>query len=203
MFVFDRFLCSSRSAAIRAWSRTRVATLIILFSIIIVGLAHIYIPIQYQLRQTRLKCPQSQTAPAAFQGIWTLIICSLGPSITMLVFGLLTIRHIQQSVARIKTQIIQIQPQTEPLPQQKQLQRPRTTDRQLIQMTIVQCIYFSLMSSPLSINWIYTSMRSNVVSDALQSAEDDFFFGHIYYPIFHRRMYKFLSIYTVKSIVSR
>jgi hypothetical protein len=78
----------------------------------------------------------------------------------MLIFGSLTILHVQQSTRRVLYQKTGDQTQTEPprLPQE-QLQRQKTTDRQLIQMMIVQCIYFSLTSSPAGIFWIYSSWK--------------------------------------------
>jgi hypothetical protein len=168
-------LCSSRSVAIRAWSNSRVASITILFTIPAVGLSYIYVPIQYEIIQTTRKCPASQGNNLLFNGIWNLIVFSLGPSIVMLIFGSLTIRHVQLSVQRVAPQTINIKDAFTRPPQQEQLQRQKTTDRQLTQMMVVQVIYFSLLSSPVSINWLYTSLRSNVVIDALQSAKDTLF----------------------------
>ena len=90
----------------------------------------------------------------------------------MLVFGSLTIRHVQQSVR--KTAPMNIQSGSVRSPQGQSKQR-KTTDRQLIQMMLVQCIYYSLMATPISVFWIYNSLRINVVSNALQNAKDTLF----------------------------
>ena len=42
-------------------------------------------------------------------------------------------------------------------------------------MMFVQCIYFSLMATPVSVYWIYSSLRINIVPDALQLAKDTLF----------------------------
>ncbi|CAF1411486.1 unnamed protein product [Adineta steineri] len=173
----DRFLCSSTSATIRGWSSRRVATRAILVVTIIVPLFYLYVPIIFQNIETVTKCPLAQTTFPLFNGIWNLLIFSLGPSIVMLIFGLLTIQHVRQSRKRIVSQNIQVQNQTESITpaQQEQLKRQKTTDRQLLQMMLVQCVYFSLWSTPISVLYIYTALRINVVPDALQLAKDSLF----------------------------
>lgn len=111
MFIYYRFLCSSRSVAIRAWSSCRVASLTILFIIPAVGLSYIYVPIQYHVEKTIRKCPTSQGNNLLFNGIWNLMIFSLGPSIIMLIFGSLTIRHVRSAVKRVIPVNIHIQNQ--------------------------------------------------------------------------------------------
>ncbi|CAF1401337.1 unnamed protein product [Adineta steineri] len=172
-----RFLCSSTSATVRAWSSRRVATRAILIITIIVPLFYLYVPIIFQNIQTVTKCPPAQTTFPLFNGIWNLLIFSLGPSTVMLIFGLLTIRHVQRSGKRIVPQNIQVQNQTESitLAQQEQLKRQKTTDRQLLKMMLVQCVYFSLLSTPVSALYIYTALRINIVPDALQLAKDSLF----------------------------
>jgi hypothetical protein len=100
-----------------------------------------------------------------------MIVFSLGPTITMLVFGSLTIRHVRQSVRRIMSVKTQTQTVNDPQPQQ----RRNATDRQLIQIMLVQCAVFSVTASPVSISWVYTSVRSNVMTDALEKAKDNLF----------------------------
>ena len=143
VLIFYRFLCSSRSVAIRAWSNVRVASRIIPAITLVVGLLYIYIPIQNKTVQVgRFKCPSNQSNPPAFQGAWSFIIYSMGPPIVMLIFGSLTIRHVQQSITRLAplkaithTQNLS---QTE-LTQQK-FQPQKMIDQQLIKMMIVQCV---------------------------------------------------------------
>ena len=141
--------------------------------ILVVGLFYIYVPIEFQLKLTQSRCPSNQGNNPTFVAIWNLLVFSLGPSTVMLIFGSLTIRHVQQSVKRVVPQITQTLSQTQP-PLQEQQQRRKTPDRQLIQMMIVQCAYFTLMSTPISINWIYVAVRPNVIPTALQNATDNF-----------------------------
>jgi hypothetical protein len=157
----------------RSWSNLRVASRTILFIIPVVGLCYIYVPIEFVLKPTVVKCPVYQGDNPIFIGIWNLLIFSLGPSTVMLFFGSLTIRHVQQSIGRLAPQNIQTLNQTEPR-HREQLQRRKTTDRQLIQMMIVQCVYFSLLSTPISINWIYISLRPAVIPNARQNAIDNY-----------------------------
>ncbi|CAF1381049.1 unnamed protein product [Adineta ricciae] len=167
----DRFLCSSRSPTLRSWSSVRVATWTILLITIIILLIFMYIPITYEILPGRIRCPASQSRTAGFNGIWTLIVFSLGPPIVMLCFGSLTIRHIRQQLKKVNItnneNIVQTQ-----LPQ---IRRQKRTDRQLIQMMLVQCLYFSITSILVSINWFYFTVRSPVVIDVVQGAKDDAF----------------------------
>ncbi|CAF1065049.1 unnamed protein product [Adineta steineri] len=172
----SRFLCSSPSATLRGWSSLRVASRAILFVIVVVALFYLYVPIQYENILMSTKCSPTQSTDPLFTGIWNLLIFSLGPSIVMLSFGLLTFRHVQQSGKRMVPQSNQVQNQTESItPQQDQLRRKKKTDRQLLQMILVQSVYFSLLSTPVSVWYIYTALRINVVPDALQSAKDTLF----------------------------
>jgi hypothetical protein len=174
VFTFYRFLCSSQSVAIRAWSNVRVASHTILLVIPIVGLGYIHTALKNERDQTSHKCAAYDPTYILFNGLWSLFMFSLGPSVVMLIFGSLTIRHVRQSVRRTMPQNIPSQIQTE-RPLQTQLKRQKMTDRQLIQMMVVQCAYFSLMSTPASVYWIYTAARINIVPDAVQHAKDVFF----------------------------
>ncbi|CAF0825527.1 unnamed protein product [Adineta steineri] len=169
----DRFLCSSRSASLRAWSNIRVASWTIPIMTIMIGFTYIYVLILYQLKAGHLRCPANQGSFAFFQGIWNLVVFSLGPPCIMFCFGSLTIHNIRQTGKRVISRNNHINDQTKQ--PQSQLQNQKKTDRQLIQMMIVQCVYFSITSSLISINYIYMSVRPPLVLDALQVAKDDLF----------------------------
>ena len=163
----------------RSWSNIHVATRIILLVVLIVGLLYIYIPIYYQLRKSTYTCPASQGAFIYFNGIWNFIIFSLGPLIVMLIFGSLTIRHVQQSLQRCAPQEA-----TNPSPnsiiitttiKKTNQRRRKAIDRQLIRMMIIQCVYFSVLSTPISVQYIYYAVNITVEVDALQRAKDDLF----------------------------
>ncbi|UJR34733.1 hypothetical protein I4U23_027510 [Adineta vaga] len=90
----------------------------------------------------------------------------LGPSLMMLIFGSLTIRHIQRSAKTVAVQTTQVQ---------NQMKRQKTTDRQLIQMMLVQCLYFSLLTTPSSVYYLYSSITMSTVSSPLQMAKNSLF----------------------------
>jgi hypothetical protein len=101
-FILYRFLCSSSSTTVRQWSHLRIANRAILFIIVIIGLFYIYVPIVFENIQTNSRCPYTQTTFPLFNGIWNLLIFSLGPSIIMLIFGLLSIRNLGSTEFRPK-----------------------------------------------------------------------------------------------------
>ncbi|CAF1227563.1 unnamed protein product [Adineta steineri] len=169
----DRFLCSSRSASLRTWSNIRVASWTISIMTIMIAFTYIYVPILYQLKAGNNKCPGSQGPSTTFNGIWNLVVFSLGPPCVMFCFGSLTIHNIREVGRRVIPRNNQINGQTRQ--PQLQLQNQKKTDRQLIQMMIVQCVYLSITSSLTSINTLYMSLRPPMVSNALQVAKDDLF----------------------------
>jgi magnesium-transporting ATPase (P-type) len=90
---------------------------------------------------------------------------SIGPSIAMLIFRLLTVRHIRQAESENKLNKTQ---------SSVEQNRRKKIDRQLIRMMLVQCIVFSSTASTFSIVWLYGSIRSNFyMVDALQRAKDN------------------------------
>jgi hypothetical protein len=137
---------------------------------LIVGLSYLHVPIYFQLNTLQRICVPSRGIYQIFFGVWSTVTFSLGPPVIMLVSGSLTIRHTRQTVRRIVAHNIQTQTITVPQPRQ----RRNGTDRQLIQMMLVQCAVFTVTATPTSINYIYTSVRSNVAIDALQKAKDNF-----------------------------
>ncbi len=89
-----------------------------------------------------------------FFAISNLVLFSIGPSIAMLIFGLLTLRHIRQAASGNKLNKTQ-----NPVEQD----RRKKIDRQLIRMMLVQCIVFSSTASTFSIVWLYGSILSNFI----------------------------------------
>ena len=103
-----------------------------------------------------------------FYCVWNLIVYSIGPPLIMLYFGICTVQNMRQSIRRIEINNLQIQ---------NLRQRHKVADRQLIQMMLVQCFIFILTASLPSIQFIYTSVRSNIIIDALQAAKDNLFYN--------------------------
>ena len=129
----------------------------------------------FKLKQEISRCPANQGTYPIFYGIWNLIIFSLGPSIAMLIFGFLTIQHVRQSMRRVIHSEITNQLQIESPPLQEQLRRQKKIDRQLIRMMLVQCLYFTVLSTPVSVSLIQQAVKVNVVQDTLQNAKDSLF----------------------------
>ncbi|CAF4127082.1 unnamed protein product [Adineta steineri] len=138
-----------------------------------IGFTYIYVLILYQLKAGNNKCPGSQGPSTIFNGIWNLVVFSLGPPCIMFCFGSLTIHNIRQVGRRVIPRNNRIDGQAKQ--PQLQLQNQKKTDRQLIQMMIVQCAYLSITSSLTSINTLYMSLRPPMVLNALQVAKDDLF----------------------------
>lgn len=166
--IFYRFLCSSASAAIRAWSNLRVASRMIPAMILIIGLIYIHVLVYYQVNQQKTTCASVDGIYQKFFGICNLIVFGLGPPILMLLFGSLTIRHIRQTVRRIVPQNPQNHAEQQPQRRQK------ATDRQLIQMMLIQCFMFSATGIPGGILSIYTSAVSSVALNAVEKTLNNF-----------------------------
>ncbi|CAF0897030.1 unnamed protein product [Adineta steineri] len=144
--------------------------------VIVIGVVYTHILVQYENTSTVGKCYAGPSANPLFTGIWNLIIFSLGPSIIMLIFGSLTIRHVQHSVGRVNASHITTKSENaSAAPIQEKLQRQKTADRQLIRMMIAQCAYFAVLTTPISGSYIYISLTINTVLDDLQFAQVNLF----------------------------
>lgn len=162
----------------RSWSNVRTASFTIILATIMCCLANVFVLVQYTIRQGNVRCPTTQTNSSLFPGIWTLIIFSLGPSCIMLTFGLLTVRHIRQLGRRIKSNNMQVSPLAGGIVQldpQEQTRSQNNTDRQLIQMMLVQCVYFSFLSTPVGIYWIVQAVMPITLFDPFQATINDLF----------------------------
>ncbi|CAF0812842.1 unnamed protein product [Adineta steineri] len=163
----DRFLCSSPSTTLRAWSNLRVSIRTILVSTFIGSLCYIHILINNYIVPQLGLCYTLQGVYQTFASIWLFIIYSVGPSISMFLFGMLTIRNIRKSVRRIGI----IDNQTQPERSRK------TTDRQLTQMMFGQCIMYLITTLPYSAINMYLTFDLSTKSDALQTAKYNMLLG--------------------------
>ncbi|CAF2371503.1 unnamed protein product [Rotaria sp. Silwood2] len=164
-FIVLTSIDRSSSASFRALSSLRVVYRTVPLTVVLVGLAYIHVLFYYRISIQQQACVPMTGVYQQFFGVWHLVAFSLVPPMLMLFFGLSTIRSIRQSIRRVGQNNIQIQ-----IPRQ---QLRKSIDRQMIQMMLVQCIVFILTGSLPSINYLYTSLRSNVTIDALQSAKDN------------------------------
>ncbi|CAF1206502.1 unnamed protein product [Adineta ricciae] len=164
----DRFLCSSSSATLRAYSSLHSASRTIPVTSLLVGIALFHIPVYFQINMRQQTCVPMSGIYQTFFGVWNLVIFSVGPPLVMLCFGLRTVQHIRGSIQRTGATNVAVRTEN---------QRRKTTDRQLIQMMFVQCVIFMLTASLPSVQFIYTSVRSSLVIDDLQSAKDNLFYN--------------------------
>ena len=163
LLFINRFLCSSSSATIRRWSSTRVVPYCILATVSIVTLTYIHVPINSRLNAG----PSCAFIPGVYNaifGISNLFMFSMGPSITMIVFGLLTIRNLRGMMKRIEPKNNASRTQNTPRPPKK------AADRQLIQMMILQCIFCIVTATPTSLYYFYSAAMSSVPMSALEKA---------------------------------
>ena len=154
-----RFLCSSTSARLRAWSRVSLIWRAIPLTSLFVLLAYYHVPTYHAINVPQRLCFPIPGVYQTFFGIWNLIVFSVGPPGLMLLFGFLTVRHIRQSVRRI---VAENTPHTST--QVESQQRRKKADRQLIQMMLVQCVLFTRIASPTLLQYIYTSVRSTIIA---------------------------------------
>ncbi|CAF1535783.1 unnamed protein product [Adineta ricciae] len=164
----DRFVASSTSAKMRAWSSIRVTYYAIFVTTIMVGLFYIHVPIFYYVNQNTNTCLAPPGTYSTFYGIWNLFVFSLGPPFSMFILGALTIRNFRQSIKRIA-------PNNNPdnvTGNGNQIQqRRKAIDQQMIRMLLVQCLVFILTGAPVSIQYIYGAVA--ILSDPVESTKNN------------------------------
>ncbi|CAF1232434.1 unnamed protein product [Adineta steineri] len=156
----DRFLQSSSSATLRGWSSLRVTRLAIPFTTLLIGLMHIHILVYNTIVQSPLSCVGQSSTYQTFYSFFNLIIWALVPSLGMLIFGLLTIHQYRQGKKRVA-----------PTNTQNVRQKiSRSTDRQLIQMMLVQSLVFGLTTSAASFSFLGSLSDANSITDPIGAA---------------------------------
>ncbi|CAF4135098.1 unnamed protein product [Adineta steineri] len=157
----DRFLASSPSTNLRAWSNIHIATRVILITVLFICLINIHYPLnQTIVLLPKISCTFSSGTYQAFFSLWNLTIWSWIPTILMLISGLLTIRHIHQSKKRIT-------------PQNNSQQNQKKLDRHLIRMLIIQCFIFGFTTTVCSVIQLYVSITNSLIvkSDLTKAKE--------------------------------
>ncbi|CAF1068659.1 unnamed protein product [Adineta steineri] len=147
----DRYLCSAASTTMRAMSSVRVANRAIPLTILIIFIAYIHVPIFFKIdfvSATQTSTCNSRGPAGAYRTIlyyFDLIVYGLSPSFFMLLFGLLTLRNVQQSKRLI---VMPVANQTN-----------RKTNNQMLRMLIVQVLVYCVTGLVFSATIIYTSMN--------------------------------------------
>ncbi len=157
-------MCSSSSKAFRDWSSIRICKYVISLTIVLIGLTQIPILIYYEINPQPIICLGQTSLFQKLNGIFIMIEWSLIPSMTMLIFGFLTIRHIRQSTRRIANQNNINERQG----------RTKFIDRQLVQITLVQSILFGLTSASGAIGGMFNLIDDNTRNDPIALAKQDF-----------------------------
>lgn len=147
------------SPTLRRWSSVRASKWLISLAVVIVGLSQIPILIFYTVTLQPGVCLGQPNLFQKINGFFILIVWSLIPSSAMLVFGLLTIRHVKQSSQAMVRQ---------------RSQRMKFIDRQLIQITLIQSILFGLTSASGSLGGTFNILDDNSRRDPLELAKQSF-----------------------------
>jgi magnesium-transporting ATPase (P-type) len=160
--IFGRFLCNSSSAIFRGWSNIRVISRTIPITVLFICLAYIHLPFYYTLLLPQRTCAFTSSTYQAFYALWNLIFWSWIPSICMLIFGLLTVRNVRRGRMRVA-------------PKNCFPRHQKKTDRQLIQMLLIQCFVFGSTTTAFSIGTLYISITNNLMMKTdLQKAKDNY-----------------------------
>jgi hypothetical protein len=153
----DRYLCSSTSTSMRARSSVRVANRAIPLTILIVFIAYIHVPIFFKIdivSATQLPTCSSRGPAGTYRTIlyyFDLIVYGLSPSFFMLIFGLLTLRNVQQTKRLIAVPITNLLTRTD--------QINRKTNNHMLRMLIVQILVYCVTGVIFSATIIYTTIN--------------------------------------------
>ena len=109
-----------------------------------------HMPFYYTVLLPQQVCSVVSNSYQDFYAIWNLIFWSWIPTICMLVFGFLTVRHIRQGRRRVASQ-------------NQFRSNQKKTDQQLIQMLLVQSFVFGSTTTALSIGQLYISITNNLM----------------------------------------
>jgi hypothetical protein len=110
------------------------------------------------------QCDVESSTYAEFNSFCNLAMWSWAPSLGMFIFTLLTLRNVRQGKRR-----------TAPQNNQIILRNSRwSTERQLIQMTLGQCLALGLPTTAYSIGSLYVASKVNLQLNAAQEASETF-----------------------------
>ncbi|CAF1229156.1 unnamed protein product [Adineta steineri] len=157
----DRFFCSSTSSTLRRLSSLRVSLWLIPSVTIFIGITQIPILIFFKINAQPRICLGQPNLFQKVNGILIIIMWSLIPSLAMLIFGFLTVRHIRQSAQRAAGH----------KSGNRRKVRIKTVDRQLIQITLTQSILFGITSATGAIGGMFNIIDNGSRKDPLTLAK--------------------------------
>ena len=139
-----------------------MASRVIPFTVLFIAVAYIHLLFYQTLLLPQRVCTAVTNTYQSFSGLWNLIFWSWIPSICMLIFGLLIIRHIHQGRRRI-------------IPQNQLQQNQKKIDRQLIQMLLIQSFILGSTTTVVSIQSVYVSITNIlIIKNDLDQANDNY-----------------------------
>ena len=163
LFVFHRFLCSSSSATLRQLSNIRICYRIIPLTIFFISLTFIHMLIYFTITPTDQQCVGASSTYQKLNSFCNLIMWSWTPSFGMFIFTILTLRNVRQGKRRLAPQ-----QNNETVPRQNRW----SNERQLIQMTIGQCLALGLPTTAYSIGSLYIASKADLQKNALEEANE-------------------------------
>ncbi|CAF0843370.1 unnamed protein product [Adineta steineri] len=160
----DRCFCSSKSVNRRSWSSVRVANRAISLTILLNFLVYIHVPIFFRLdiNPATLKPVCYTTGPIgpyrSVLNYCNLFVFGICPSLCMFVFGILTVRHINQR-RRIHVASVAI------------AENRQRNERQILRMLLVQVAVYSITAISFSVGLIITTVITSQPLNVLQAAQ--------------------------------
>jgi len=155
----------------RSWSSVRVANRIIPLTILIVTIGYIHVAIFFNISiipATQQPICYPSGPPGTYRIVlsyFNLIFLGLSPGCCMLVFGLLTLRNIEQSKRLV------VMPATNSVNTTNQTNRK--TNSQMLRMLIFQVLVYSITGLTFSVAWIYTAIIAIQPQNVFQLAQQN------------------------------
>jgi hypothetical protein len=143
-------------------SNIRITFRLIPITIVFVSLTFIHILVYYTIFPGYQQCDGGSSGYQEFNSFCNLVMWSWAPSFGMFILTLLTLRNVRQGKRRLAPQSNQTAPR----------QGRSSTDRQLIQMTLGQCLALGLPTTAYSIGSLYVASRADLPLNAAQQASD-------------------------------
>lgn len=145
--------------ALRRWSSTRIASRVIPLTVLFVALIYLHLPFHYTIIFPQRTCTFESSDYQAFFALFNMVIWSWIPTVCMLTFGALILRHIHLVRQRV-------------VPQNT---AQRKTDRQLIRMLFFQSFVLCSMTTTLAISSLYISITNGLRAKTdFEKAKDNY-----------------------------
>lgn len=172
----DRYCISCRDVRRRNLSNLRYTHRLMIITLIGGTLVfgetfYCYVP---NLRNSPLTCYGRNLACRLYNEISSAVFFVFIPSMIMLVFGWATVKNVRKLILSI----------TPTVASQGTARTIRKTDRQLIQMLIVQIVLSTIFNVPLAIHRLYLTSTLRLVKGPLQSAIENICFQLFYLASF-------------------